>query len=125
VDRVHQGLAGSVFMIEPVEIVAADLKGGNASGRVLDPDSAQVATFGQDECPDEDIRGLVMLGDKSSPPFAPPTWIFPERYDRRRVSSASRRGVSQAHQLSPLAKDRKLMGFFLNIFLPSITLPVR
>jgi len=64
-DRVHQGLAGSVFMIEPVEVVTADLKGGNASGRVLDPDSAQITAFGQDKGPDEDVRGLVILGDRS------------------------------------------------------------
>jgi len=56
-------------MIKPVKIVAADLKGGNASGCVFDPDPAQVTAFGQDKGPDEDVRGLVMLGDKSSPPF--------------------------------------------------------
>lgn len=56
-------------MIEPVKVVAADLKGGNASGRVLDPDPAQVTALAQEERPDEDVRGLVMLGDKSSPPF--------------------------------------------------------
>ena len=68
-DGVHQGLAGPVFMIEPVKIVAADLKGGNAPGRVLDPDPAQITPLGQEKRPDEDVRGLVMLGDKSSPPF--------------------------------------------------------
>jgi hypothetical protein len=68
-DRIHQGLAGSVFMIEPVEIVAADLKGGNASGRVLDPDPAQITTLAQEKGPDEDVRGLVIPGDRSSPPF--------------------------------------------------------
>jgi hypothetical protein len=29
-DRVHQGLAGSVFMIEPVKIVTADLEGSDS-----------------------------------------------------------------------------------------------
>lgn len=48
-------------MIKPVEVVATDLKGGNTAGRVLDPDSAQVAAFAQDKGPDEDIRGLVVL----------------------------------------------------------------
>ena len=56
-------------MIEPVKIVAADLEGRDPSGRVLDPDPAQVAAFAQEERPDEDVRGLVMLGDRSSPPF--------------------------------------------------------
>lgn len=68
-DGVHQGLAGPVFMIEPVKIVTADLKGGNTSGRVLDPDPTQITALAQEKGPDEDIRGLVMLGDKSSPPF--------------------------------------------------------
>ena len=70
-------MAGAVFMVEPVEIVAADLKGGNTSGRILDPDPAQITAFGQDKGPDEDVRGLVMLGDKSSPPyFVPKTSCF-------------------------------------------------
>ena len=60
-DRVHQGLAGTVFMIEPVKIVAADLKGGNAPDRILDPDPAQITAFAQEERPDEDVRGLIML----------------------------------------------------------------
>lgn len=69
-DRVHQGAAGPVFMIKPVKIVAADLKGRDPAGRVLDPDSAQITTLAQEKRPDEDVRGLVMLGDRSSPPFA-------------------------------------------------------
>lgn len=68
-DRVNQSLAGPVFMIEPIQVVAADLKGGNAPGRVLDPDPAQITALGQEKGPDEDVRGLVMLGDRSSPPF--------------------------------------------------------
>jgi len=56
-------------MIQPVKIVAADLKGGYAPGRILDSDPAQVAALAQEERPDEDVRGLVMLGDRSSPPF--------------------------------------------------------
>jgi len=70
VDRVYQGLTGPVFVIEPVQIIAADLKGGNASGRILDPDPAQITAFAQEERTDEDVRGLVMLGDRFSPPFA-------------------------------------------------------
>jgi len=68
-DRVHQGLAGSIFMIEPVKIGAADLEGRNPSGRVLDPDAAQIAAFTEEESTDEDVRGLVILGDRSSPPL--------------------------------------------------------
>ena len=66
-DRVHQGLAGTVFLIEPVKIIAADLKGGDPSGRVLDPDPAQITTHAQKECPDEDIRGLVAFYDHHLP----------------------------------------------------------
>ncbi len=39
-DRVHQGLAGAVFMIKQVKVVAADFKGGYAPGCVFDPDPA-------------------------------------------------------------------------------------
>lgn len=56
-------------MIEPVKIVAADLKGGNASGRVFDPDSAQITAFAQKEGSNENVRGLVMLGDGDHLPF--------------------------------------------------------
>jgi hypothetical protein len=38
--RVYQGLASAVFVIEPVQVFAADLKGGDPSGCVLDPDPA-------------------------------------------------------------------------------------
>jgi hypothetical protein len=55
-------------MIEPVKVVAADLKGGNPASRVLDPDSAQVAAFAQEKRSDEDVCGLV-CGDSSSPPL--------------------------------------------------------
>jgi len=69
-DRIHKGLTGPVFVIEPVQVVAANLKGGNAPNRVFNPDPAQITAFAQEECPDENIRGLVMLGDRFSPPFA-------------------------------------------------------
>jgi len=62
-DRVHQGLAGTVFLIEPVKIIAADLKGGDSPGSVLDPNPAQITTLAQEECPDEDVRGLVAFYD--------------------------------------------------------------
>lgn len=84
-DRVHQGPAGTVFMIKQVQIVAADFKGGYALGRVFDPDSAQVATLAQKKRAYEDVRGLVM-GDRSSPPFCVPRLIFSGRYDRKRKS---------------------------------------
>ena len=48
-------------MVESVEVVAADLKGGNTAGCVLDPDSAQVTAFAQEKRPDEDVCGLVVL----------------------------------------------------------------
>jgi len=56
-------------MIQPVQILAADLKGRDSSGRVLDPDAPEVAAHAQEECPDEDVRGFVMSGDRSSPPL--------------------------------------------------------
>ena len=99
-------------MIQPVKIVAADLEGRYPSGRVLDPDSAQVASLAQEERPNEDVRGLIRPGDRSSPPFDRQCGFSRGDMIGRRVSSASRRGGSQARQLSPLAKDRKLMGFF-------------
>jgi hypothetical protein len=77
-------------MIEPVKVVAADLKGGNPASRVLDPDSAQVTAFAQEKRPDKDVCGLVVLdGDHL-------LWlllIFGRRCGRRRVSSASAVGV--------------------------------
>ena len=60
-DRVHQGLAFSVFPVEPVKIIAADLKGRDPSGCVLDPDAAQVTAFAEEKGTDEDVRGLVMF----------------------------------------------------------------
>lgn len=59
-------------MIEPVKIVAADLKGGNPPRGVLDPDPAQAPSLAQEKCPYEDVRGLVITGDRSSPPFGSP-----------------------------------------------------
>jgi len=67
--RVHQGLAGSVFLVEPVKISTADLKGRNPSGSVLDPDPAKVTPHAQEKGTYEDVRGLVRSGDRSSPPF--------------------------------------------------------
>ena len=60
-DRIHQGAAGAVLPVEPVKIVAGNLKGGNTAGRVLDPDPAQVPAMTKQEGPDEDVRSLVML----------------------------------------------------------------
>ena len=57
-------------MVEPVKVVAADLKGRYASVSVFNPDPGQITAFAQDERAYEDVRGLVVLGDRSSPPFA-------------------------------------------------------
>ena len=62
-------MAGAVLMVKQVQVVAADLKGGYASGGVFNPDAAQITAFAQDERADEDVRGLVGLADRSSPPF--------------------------------------------------------
>jgi hypothetical protein len=63
-DRVHQGLAGTVLLIEPVKIIAADLKGDESPGCILDPEPAQIFALAQEECPDEDVRGLVAFYDQ-------------------------------------------------------------
>lgn len=95
-------------MIKPVKVIAHDLKGGDAAGRVLDPDSAQVTAFAQEKGTDEDVCGLVMLdGDH----LLGPLLIFDRRCSRRRISSASAVGV-WSPSIFPLAKDWKLMGFF-------------
>ena len=65
---VHQGLAGLVFLLQAVKVIAADLKGGYAPGCVLDPDAVQGSALAQEKGSDIDIRGLV-CGDRSSPPL--------------------------------------------------------
>jgi len=59
-------------MIKPVKIIATDLKGRYPSGGVLDPDPAQITAHAQKECSDEDVRGFIFPGDRSSPPFVLP-----------------------------------------------------
>jgi len=93
--------------------MAADLKGRDPSGCILDPNSAQITTHTQEECTDEDVRGLIRSGDRSSPPFDSPRLIFSGRYDRKRASPVSRRGLEACQPRS--AKNVRLMGFF-NIF---------
>ncbi|MBL0379363.1 MAG: hypothetical protein JKP90_06765 [Desulfofustis sp. PB-SRB1] len=51
-----------------LQVGAADLKGGDPSGRVLDPDAAQCGALAQEKGADIDVRGLVG-GDGSSPPL--------------------------------------------------------
>ena len=65
---VHQGLTASVLPLQLLQIGAADLKGGDASGRVLDPDAAQCRALAQEKGADIDVRGLIS-GDSSSPPL--------------------------------------------------------
>ena len=85
-------------MIEPVEVVAADLKSGNASGRVLDPDPAQAPAHGQDKGPDEDVRGLVMHGDRSSPPF-----LVPKTSCLKNLSSRIYANIANSYSIYPQA----------------------
>jgi len=54
-------LAGTVFLIEPVQIRTGNLKGGNPSHRVLDPDALQAPALAQKKRPDENVRGLIVL----------------------------------------------------------------
>jgi len=44
---VHQGFSRPIFVIEPVEIIAYDLKSGNTPRGILDSDSRQVATMAE------------------------------------------------------------------------------
>ncbi len=67
--RVHQGLASAILPVKQFQILTGDFKDGNTALRVRDPDPAKASAFGQDKCPNEDVRGLVMLGDRASPPF--------------------------------------------------------
>jgi hypothetical protein len=65
---VYQGGAASVLPLQLLQVGAADLKGGDPSGRVLDPDAAQCGALAQEKGADIDVRGLVG-GDGSSPPL--------------------------------------------------------
>jgi hypothetical protein len=65
---VYQGLTASVLPLQLLQVGAADLKGGDPSGRVLDPDAAQCGALAQEKGADIDVRGLVG-GDGSSPPL--------------------------------------------------------
>jgi hypothetical protein len=65
---VYQGGAASVLPLQLLQVGAADLKGGDPSGRVLDPDAAQCGALAQEKGADIDVRGLVR-GDGSSPPL--------------------------------------------------------
>jgi hypothetical protein len=65
---VYQGGAASVLPLQLLQVGAADLKGGDPSGRVLDPDAAQCGALAQEKGADIDVRGLIS-GDSSSPPL--------------------------------------------------------
>lgn len=56
---IYQCLACPVFPIESVKIFAADLKGGDASHGVLDPDPVQAAAPAEQKGADKDVGGLV------------------------------------------------------------------
>jgi hypothetical protein len=109
---VHQGLAGLVFLLQAVKIVAADLKGSNAPGCVFDPDAAQRSAFAQEKGSDIDIRGLV-CGDRSSPPLRRRCGFCPGDVIEEKDSSVSRRGCFKPVNFA-LAKEWKLMGFFVS-----------
>jgi len=66
-DRVHQGEAFTVLPSEPVKVIAADLKGGDAARGILDPDTAQPAAPAQEKRPDKDVRRLVVLDTNHLP----------------------------------------------------------
>jgi hypothetical protein len=102
-DGIYQGCTGSVFLLQPVKVGAADLKGGDPPGCILDPDAAQCSALAQEKGSDIDIRGLV-CGDRSSPPWLSPMWILPERYDRKERLFGISPGVCGAHQLTNFAE---------------------
>jgi len=115
VHRVHQGLAGSVFLLKTIKIIAADFKGSYAPGCVLDPDSMYGSSLAKEESTDIDICCLVVLGDRSSPPLSSPGLIFCRRYDRRKDLRHLMPGFC-SHQPETLA-SMSVGGFFLSNFL--------
>ncbi len=99
---VHQGRTGLVFPLQPVKFVAADLKGGDPPGCILDPDAAQCSALAQEKGSDIDIRGLV-CGDRSSPPLRRRYGFCRRDMIEEKDSSVSRRGSREPINLS-LAK---------------------
>jgi hypothetical protein len=88
VDRVYQGHAGPVFMVELIEIGAREHEGGYLI--IVEVDAGEVAAAGQQIGSQEDIGGLVLLdGDHL---LDDKKLIFGRRCGRRRVSSAALAG---------------------------------
>lgn len=58
-NRVHQGRAGLVFPVELVQVFACDLEGGYHP--LVEADARQVAAVTEQERPQEDVCGLVVL----------------------------------------------------------------
>jgi len=105
-DRVHQGRSGLVFLVELMQVFARDLEGGYHA--LVEADAGQVPAVTEQECPHEDVCGLVVLDWNH---LLLPRLIFGGRCGRRRVSSASLAGVV-AHQLAPV-QSCKVDGLFL------------
>ncbi len=54
--RIDQGLAGSVFLVKPIQSLTLDQKSGNLFAVPVHPDPAQIPAIAQEECPTEDVR---------------------------------------------------------------------
>ncbi len=54
--RIDQGLAGSVFLVKPVQAFALDQESGNLFAVPVHPDPAQVPAIAQEECTTENVR---------------------------------------------------------------------
>ena len=115
-DRVHQGRSGLVFLVELMQVFARDLEGGYHA--LVEADAGQVPAVTEQECPHEDVCGLVVLDWNH---LLLPRLIFGGRCGRRRVSSASLAGV-WSHQPG-LWRVCRLVAFsfqFMKIFLVTI-----
>lgn len=126
--RVYQGLAAHVFTLEAVDGVAADDK--TCDVPVVEGDTGQVAALAEQERGLEDIGGLV-VGHFVSPPWCAPL-RKPAGCDRKRISSASRRGFCGARQLQSrqrmevdglflLSDSHKKLKKFQSVFLICLT----
>ncbi len=88
VDRVHQGHAGPVLMVELVEINTREHEGGYLI--IVEVDAGEVAAAGQQIGSQENIGGLVLLDRDHLLDYK--KLIFGRRCGRRRVSSAALAG---------------------------------
>jgi hypothetical protein len=85
--RVHQGLAASVFPVKPDQAFTPDQESGDFVAIDLDP--GQIPAIAQEKRPSEDIRDLKDMLVHSFTSFLPlkAGLIFSGRYDRKRKAN--------------------------------------